>query len=70
MKVKVYKSTTRSLIPDEIEEDAWQVRISLEHGSTELRISDDHGQLKITVEGQLIAEPCAANAIKISKRNF
>lgn len=70
MEVKIYESTARSLVPDDIKSDVWQVRISLEHGSTELRISDDHGQLRITVEGQLVAEPCAANAIKISKRNF
>lgn len=71
MIVHIYDGTSKiPLEPDAIHDKIWYMKIFTEKEEVELRVSEDNGKLHISVDGQLIIEPNAANSVNILLRGF
>lgn len=70
MIVHLFDTARSDLEPDIINGKVWYMKVFTEKEEVELRISEDHGKLHVSVDSQLIIEPCASNTVSLSSRRF
>jgi len=70
MKVEIYDSAKYPLDPTQTIEDVWYVKLIHDKHTVTLRVTERDDVLELSVNGQLVIMPKAANSIAVREIGF